>query len=565
MCFSEKYAIQENKSDNLLETLLLNRGLDPEDAWDFLHPKWENQHDPFEMLNMDKVVERIWQAIAQEEKVVVYSDYDADGIPGAVILTDFFKKIAFENYEVYIPNRNTEGFGLNARACEGFIENEVALLITIDCGISNLREVGLLSARGVEVIVTDHHLPASEGLPECLILNPNQGPCAYPCKDLCGSGVVFKLVQALLQRPPTSLEGSLAEKLQGIPEGWSKWLLDMVGIATICDMVPLVGENRIFSYYGLKVLHKSRRSGLQKLLQLGRLNQSMLTAQDLAFTIGPRINAASRIAEPSIAFRALSDSGAEGVRAAEELEDLNRRRKTIVAQAAKKAYAKIDAAPESEVIVVGDPNWPLGIVGLIAGNIAERYKKPAFVWTRVGDLYKGSVRSGCTTSMHLLMENCSETFESFGGHAAAGGFVCTADHIHKLSECLSEAYQSIPQKEREKTAVEAIISIDEVHSENWNIITSLEPYGMANPRPLFVLQNIPVHMVRTFGSDSEHVSLSFRQSKGSLIQAIRFNFSGLGIKKPHVGDSLDLVVSFEMNTYHGASELRVRIEDIYRF
>lgn len=561
-----KYRLPDTReTQGLLETLLQNRGVALADKNNFLHPQWTNTatgiqggHDPFLMHNMQAVVDRLWLAIKRHESVVVYSDYDADGVPGAVIMTDFFQKVGFENYSVYIPNRNTEGFGLNTTACQKFIDDEVKLVITIDCGIADLNEIKQLQDSGVEVIVTDHHLPAVVGLPDCLILDPKQAECTYPFDELCGSGVIFKLVQAMLQHM----------KKLGDPdspiEGWEKWLLDMVGIATICDMVPLVDENRLFAHYGLEVLRKSPRSGLQKLLELARINPSILSTQDVGFSIGPRINAASRIAEPMIAFNALSQLDAESVAAAEELERLNRKRKTVTATAVKAAYKKIDNMPDGPVIVVGDTEWPLGIVGLIAGNIADRYGKPAFVWTRVGDRYKGSVRSGGSCSTHQLMDTCEEdTFESFGGHDAAGGFVCTADQIHQLQDKLNTAWDECPSYDIEKKSIEAVISIDDVTRDNWDVIRLLEPCGLGNPKPMFVIKDITPSNVRTFGSDGQHLSLSFKNSRGWIVNAIRFNYADLVPRVLSENDTITLIVTFEMNTYNGNSELRLRIEDMF--
>lgn len=567
--FSDKYTIlHDGPVDNLRDILLANRGVAPDEYDDFLAPRWEAQHDPFDMHNMSAVVERVHQAIEAGEHTVIYSDYDADGVPGAVILSDCFDRIGYANYTVHIPNRNTDGFGLNATAVEQFITDGVDLVITIDCGIADLAEISGLQEDGVDVIITDHHLPSPDGLPDCLVLDPKQPDCNYPFPDLCGSGVVFKLVQALLQHL-RSHSGPTTVKIDDIPEGWEKWLLDMVGIATICDMVPLVGENRVFAYYGLQVLRKSPRPGLQKLLALARANQRTLSAQDVAFSIGPRINAASRIGDPMTAYYTLRgtkndpDLIAQATASAEELERLNRRRKTVTAAAAKSAYKKIDAHPDSPVVVVGDTEWPLGIVGLIASNIAERYSKPAFVWTRVGDMYKGSVRSGGTCSIHTLMQQAPDAFVSFGGHDAAGGFVCDDSTIHNLSEYLSNAWEQSPQYTPEPAAVEAAITLDEVTHAHWQDIVALEPYGLGNTQPQFVFRDITVTAVRTFGKEGNHLSLSFTAASGRRINAIRFNHEQLlGDALPQNGDSLTLVATFDLNTYNGASELRLRIEDI---
>ena len=554
----DKYLLPEQTDKTLLETLLFNRDIDPKDKDNFLHPKWTENHDPFTMLNMQAVTDRIWSAVKNDESILIFSDFDADGVPGAVVFSDFFKKIDYTNYSVFIPNRNTDGFGLNQKACEQFIADGVQLLVTIDCGISDLACITQLQSGGIDVIITDHHLPSPQGLPDCLILDPKQPDCAYPFPDLCGSGVIFKLVQALVQNTDQITKRDIT-----LPEGWEKWLLDMVGVATVCDMVPLVDENRIFAYYGLQVLRKSPRTGLRALLLLARINQSQIVTQDLGFGIGPRINAASRLGDPMTAFRALSETGAAGEAAAQELEVLNKRRRTKVATAVKAAYKKADAAPDASVIVVGDTEWPLGIVGLIAGNLADKYERPAFVWTRVGDTYKGSVRSGGTCSINELMKTAAaDTFTSFGGHAAAGGFVCDDSQIHKLQDALTTAFANSKAYKPELKKIDAYITADDVTRENWDTVSAMEPYGLGNPAPLFIMKDVVLSGVRTFGKEHNHLSLSFKNTRGWNINAIRFNHASIIDTLPQVGDTITLVVVMEMNTYNGASELRLRIEDI---
>ena len=242
---------------------------------------------------------------------------------------------------------------------------------------------------------------------------------------------------------------------------------------------------------------------------------------------------------------------------------LNKQRKTIVATASKAAYKKIDMAPDGPVIVVGDTDWPLGIVGLIAGTVSSKYNKPAFVWTRVGNQYKGSVRSGGTCSINELMTHAADdTFVSFGGHAAAGGFVCNDHQIHTLGEKLNNAWENCPSYEGEKKQIDAVITPDDVVRDNWDIVKNLEPYGLGNPAPLFGLENIEVAGMRLFGVGDKHLSLSFRNSRGITVNAIRFNYASLTDQVPQTGDMVNLVVAMEMNTYNGASELRLRIEDI---
>ena len=357
----------------LLGHLLFHRGIKTRDeAERFLKPSYERDlHDPFLILNMKKAVDRILKAVAQDEKIVIYGDYDCDGIPGSVVLHDFFKKIGYKNFSVYIPHRHLEGYGLNIKAVEKFAEEGTKLLITVDCGITDVAEVERANELGVDVIITDHHLPQAEVPKAYAILNSKQEEDTYPFDMLCGAGVAFKLVQALLKS---------GKDLWNIKEGWEKWLLDVAGISTIADMVPLHGENRALAYYGLKVLQRTSRPGLLKLFSKARVNLSELTETDVGFTIGPRINAASRMGVPINALNLLSttDEVEAGVMA-DYLESKNNERKRTVLKMMTQVEKMMASDQGLSVIVVGDKSWPPGVVGLAASKIVERYKRPAFV------------------------------------------------------------------------------------------------------------------------------------------------------------------------------------------
>ena len=299
----EKVSKELVKYPEILRKLLFYRGIKTEKEADiFLNPVYEENYDPYLMKDMDIAAERILKAIDKKEKIIIYSDYDADGIPGAVILHDFFKKINYNNFENYIPHRVLEGFGLNDEAIDEFAKKGVDLIITIDCGIGDVEEAEKIKKHKIDLIITDHHLPRisknnKEELPHALaILNTRQSKCKYPDKNLCGAGVVFKLVQAIIKKH--------SEKFD-LKEGWEKWLLDMVAIGTISDMVPLIGENRLFAHYGLKVLRKSPRFGLQRLLSIVKIDQKNIIEDDISFMISPRINAASRMGLPEDAFNLL--------------------------------------------------------------------------------------------------------------------------------------------------------------------------------------------------------------------------------------------------------------------
>lgn len=569
--FEKKYSIFKiNEKDEkklmeffspFLSKLLLARGIDTKKkANDFLDISWDKMLDPFLFSDMDKVVERILEAISKKQKIVIFSDYDADGIPGGVVLYDFFKKIKYENFSNYIPDRNKEGFGLNFNIIEKWKENNVDLVITIDCGIADVDESKKMSAHGIDLIITDHHKGKDE-LPEAIGIINHQSDDSYPEKFLCGSGVVFKLIQALIVR---GKEKEIPEFLE-IREGWEKWLLDMVGTATICDMVPLKGENRILAHYAKTVIGKSSRDGLLAILSAGGMNKNKISCDDIAFTIGPRINAAGRLEHPDFAFNALSKRGVEGIAHAKELEKINRKRKTLVAGLMRKVYARLDKRDIGNVVVIGDKEWPLGIVGLIASKISEKYKVPAFVWTEFDNKkVKGSVRSNGEVSIHSLMSESSDSFSSFGGHEMAGGFEIELDKIHFLEENLNKNYSKAKKVKKQLEKIDLKISIDDVNWNSMNEIKKLSPFGMDNLKPKFLLENLEIFKVKLFGKNSEHLELIFKNSRGQWITAIRFFYEDSLEKKDFKeGEKINLVTTFEENNFLGKNELRLKMEDIF--
>jgi len=424
----------------LLRTILEKRGIKTiAEADIFLNPKYERDfHDPFLMKDMEKACVRIFEAIEAKEKIVVYADYDCDGIPGAVILNDLFsiisgsisggKKVPYKNLEIYIPGRNSEGYGLNLPAIKQFAKKGVKLLITIDLGITAVSEIAQAEVDGIDVIVTDHHLPHMTLPRACAILNPKVD--AYPEKMLCGAGVVFKLVQGFVKK---------YGEFYKINTGWEKWLLDMAGLATLSDLVPLLGENRAMAYFGVKVLKKSPRPGLQKLLAKMKIEQKYLTEDDIGFMVVPRLNAASRMDDPMKAYELLSteDEVKAGV-ITDHLSKINDDRKTMVAGIMREVNKKFEKREMKEVIVIGNPQWRVGVLGLVASKISDEYKKPVFVWGKdENDFIKGSCRSDGSVSVVELMTETREFFMEFGGHEFAGGFTVQNEKIHFLEEaCL---------------------------------------------------------------------------------------------------------------------------------
>ncbi|MFA5841481.1 MAG: single-stranded-DNA-specific exonuclease RecJ [Candidatus Paceibacterota bacterium] len=541
--------------------LLYNRGIKTSEAAEkFLNPDYERDvYDPFLILNMDKAVERIIRATETEEKIVIYGDYDCDGIPGSVVLHDFFKKIGYKNFSNYIPHRHKEGYGLNNGAIEKFAKDGVSLIITVDLAIANVEEVAYAENLGINVIVTDHHLP-QEKIPQAYaVINSKQAGDTYPDNMLCGAGVAFKLVQALLKKKGKEWE---------VPEGWEKWLLDMAGLSTIADMVPLVNENRAIAYYGLKVMRKSPRAGFVKLLRKMRVEQSSLTEDDVAFMIAPRINAASRMDIPIEAFRLLSTTDET---LADELSDhlhnLNDTRKGLVSSMIKEARKHVEERGIKDVIVIGNPNWKPGVIGLIAGKLVEEYGRPAFVWGREDSEHiKGSCRSDGTVNLVELMVAVEEGFFlNIGGHEFSGGFSVSHEKIHFLEEELLKAHKKVKKVTALPSGemIDCALTIDDVTEANYKTIERLAPYGVGNPKPAFLFSGAEIKEVSKFGKEKNHLKLIFENSKGVKISAIGF-FMDAGDYKMGVeaGAKINLIATIELSLFMRRPEIRLRIIDI---
>jgi len=572
----EKVTKELEKYPEILRKLLFYRNIkSAEEAEKFLNPVYNDNYDPFLMKGMTETTERILKAIENNEKIVIFSDYDADGIPGAVILHDFFKKIGYNNFENYIPHRVLEGFGLNDEAVDEFAKSNVKLIITVDCGITDTEEAKKIKKHKIDLIITDHHLPKilqnnKEDLPNAVaILDPKQSDCKYPDKNLCGSGVAFKLIQALIFKLST-FDFKDFRPEQPLP-GWEKWLLDMVAIATISDMVPLTNENRLFAYYGLKVLKKSPRLGLQKLLSITKIDQSNITEDDIGFMISPRINAASRMGKPEDAFNMLVAQNHEEASAyAVHLNKINDERKGIVAvmvKEIKKHWKEIDPEKKRKVLVAGNPEWKPSLLGLVANSLMDEHAGPVFLWGREeGKTLKGSCRSdGCVDIVEMMRE-CAELFDEYGGHKASGGFSVSLEKVDLLMNGLEIAYEkvSVSGENKEEIVADAVLNIDDVIPSLEKEINKLAPFGMDNPKPFFAFKKIEIAEVKIFGKKNEHMKLDFINSRGKKISAIAFfkkpeNFK-VNIEK---GEKIDLLANIEKSFFGGREELRLRIVEIF--
>ncbi len=569
----------------ILQTLLSKRGLNNDkEIKDFLNPSYDaHLHDPFLMYGMRTAVSRILNAISKGEKVAIYSDFDADGIPAGVILHDFFKKIGFDNFVNYIPHRDTEGYGFHKESINKLAEGDVNLIITVDVGITAVDAVKYANSLGIDVIITDHHELQSDQeseLPDALaILNPKQKHCKYPFKGLCGAGVAYKLVQALIVSGRASKDTvTVLQNIKNLPEGWEKWLLDLVAIATVADMVPLVGENRALTHWGLQVLHKSPRSGIKALCNKLRINQTMLNENDIGFSIAPRINAASRMDTPEIAFQLLSTNDINEAEAlASKLESLNNKRKGAVAAIVKQAKSKVtdmlsmlsvsDDLPN--VIVTGDPKWSPALVGLASGSIADSLGRVACVWGRDGSgKLKGSCRSGSSgNSIVEMFKSAGDKLLHYGGHNAAGGFAVSEDNIHTLSAILNKAMNIVVEKNVAGPAKAAESDI-EITLQNANNLTYIElsqlaPFGIGNPKPIIKIKTVTVSSIRHFGKDQNHIEIYIKDSGGYSRKASKFFATSSSFTKDVAeGATVDLLVNLEESAFAGRRSLELRIIDV---
>lgn len=547
--------------DELIDKLLESRGIKTkEEKEKFLNPNYENGlFDPFLMQDMERACVRIFEAMEAHEKIVIFSDYDCDGIPGGVILHDFFKKINYNNFTNYIPDRHTEGYGLSIDAIKVFESEGVKLIITVDLGTTNVAEINEAQILGIDVIVTDHHIPP-EVLPSAFaILNPKLGN--YPDPMLCGAGVAFKLVQGMVNK---------YGEYYKIKVGWEKWLLDMAGLGTIADMVPLVNENRTLAYFGLSVLRRSPRPGLQKLLSISKIDQENINEDDVGFMIAPRINVAGRMDSPRRAFAMLASTDVGiGNEEATFLSKLNDERKSIVAKIMKDVHKTISKREEKEIIVIGNPSWRVGLLGLVASKIVETYNVSAFVWGREGTedgaYIKGSTRSNGNLHVHDLMESVKDIFEDFGGHEQAGGFSISETNIHILEEKLLENFEKNNRLIKEDLKIDAELSPDNVDEKLMRSILKLAPFGMGNPKPVFVFKNVLLADVALFGKEKNHLKILIARENsgnGKPLEAIAFfktteDFK-INLKK---GERVNIVGNLEQS-FFGMSSIRLRIVDI---
>ncbi len=568
----KSYRVRERLHEELLPHLMLARGVGESEHDAFLTPDFErDSHDPFLLPDMGKAVERIIAAKNSGEKIAVWSDYDCDGIPGGVLLIDFFRSIGVTAAH-YIPDRHAEGYGLNNDGLAELAAQGVTLVITVDLGTTDVEPITFANSKGIDVIVTDHHLvlpaegasrspsgeDASAGLllpPAYAVINPKRPDSHYPFDGLCGAGVAWKLAQAIQQ------------KGKFLNDGQEKWLVDLAALGTLSDMVPLVGENRMLARFGLLVMRSPqisrRRPGLAALFTLLRIKPELLTEDDIGFMVAPRINAASRMGTPRTAARLLGAQDKDtALELARELQALNDERKGLVASTVKEVNKRLAmGSVESPVIVMGSTHWRPGILGLVANSVAEAHGKPVFLWGREGgELVRGSVRGAAGINVVELMATAKDIFEDYGGHTASGGFSVSETRVHELPARLSAAYEAVASREliKEEVLVDRELALGEVpraHRE----LKKLAPFGVGNSKPLFMFPRVAVSGARMFGKQQNHLEVMLGRGN-ERVAGISFFFNPESFtKKTLEGETADIVGHVETD-WRG--QPRVRIVDI---
>lgn len=539
--------VKKRHITNLLASILVNRGIiDGEKINVFLNPTRKDFYNPFLMPDMEIAVKRIVKAIENKEKIMIYGDYDADGITSITVLKKYLNEIGLKTGE-YIPNRLNEGYGLNKDAISKIYNDGYRLMITVDCGISGLEEVEYANSLGIEIIITDHHEPA-EKLPEAIaVIDAKRKDNKYPFNQLAGVGVVFKLIQAI------STELKLEEK------EYLKYL-DLVCIGTISDIVPLVDENRVIAKLGLKLIEKTKNIGLKTLLNIADLKK--IDSNAISFGVAPRINACGRMGfqEEALQLFLTEDSG-EATKIAKRLVQFNQERQAKEKQIFEEVIEKIEKDDkDKKCIVLAEENWHHGVIGIVASKITEIYYKPSILICLEGDKGKGSGRSVPGFDLYTALTKCSDYIEKFGGHSMAIGITIKKENFEKLKETIEKYAQ-----ESNISDIMPIINIDkEINLKNINIeevksLELLEPFGEANKMPLFLLRNLKIDSIRAL-SGGKHLKLTLKQDN-NIVDAIGFNMGDLS-KEYLLGDKVDVVGTIEINSFGNKENIQINLKDI---
>ena len=541
----EKY-----KLNRLLSILLTNRKITEEtEIAKFLNPKRSDFYDPFGMPDMEKAVERILKAIENKEQIIIYGDYDVDGITSVTVLKSFLEERGIQ-VNVYIPNRLNEGYGLNKTAMEEIAKQENKLMITVDCGITAVEEVEYAKKFGIETIITDHHEPAEE-LPKAIaVVDAKRKDNKYECRNLAGVGVVFKLIQAL------------SIKLGLDPKEYLKYL-DIVCVGTISDIVPLTDENRVIVKLGLKLVEQTKNLGLKEILQ--SCGYSKINSTTISFGVAPRINACGRMGHQEEALNLLLSKEENEVKGlTQKINEYNKTRQEIEKNIYNEAIEQIEkeGLDTQNTIVVSGKGWHHGVIGIVSSKITELYFKPSILLCEEDGECKGSGRSIPGFDLHEALMECNDTIEKFGGHAMAVGININKEKVEEFKE---EFEKIAKEKDVDKIIpilnLDAEIKLDDVNKEMVDSLKELEPFGEANKMPIFAFRNLKIDSIRSL-SDGKHLKLSVKDNK-NIINAIGFNMGALA-DIYRIGDRVDIAGNLEINSFNGVDSIQINIKDIMK-
>lgn len=517
-----------------------------EEARRFLHPRLEDLWEPARMKDMDRALARIRTAVQNRERIAVYGDYDCDGVCATSILYLCLRELGAD-VQYYIPDRFEEGYGLNVEAIRRLRDRDVRLIISVDTGITGVKPAEAAREWGMDLIITDHHRPP-EQLPRAYaVINPKQPNCPYPDKDLCGSGIAFKIAQGLLGRIPTEF-------------------LDLAAVATVADLVPLLGENRILVRFGLEQLQAPRRPGLKALIEAAGLHGRPLTSGHLGFQIGPRLNAAGRLETAEAAVRLLTtDDAEEAKRCAEHLNRLNRERQILCDEIAAAALEQVEHNPqwrEHRSLVLAGEGWNPGVIGIVASRIVEQHNRPTLVVAVDGETAKGSARSIPGFDLYAGLKEIEDLFEKFGGHTMAAGFSLPASRIGELRERFAAVAASKLADEdlRPRVVCDAEVPLDRIDLSLADTLAALEPHGFGNPAPRLFVRDVPLLQCRTLGAESQHLKMVVGVSDRPLTvlgwgRGADIRLLARGVRSVH------LVVRVGVNEWNGRREVQMELED----
>lgn len=543
--------------DPVLASLLVTRGVHTfEEARSFFRPSLSALHDPFLMKDMDLAVARLEKAVASQEKILVYGDYDVDGTTAVALVYSFIRRLT-SSVDFYIPDRYDEGYGVSKKGIDWASDNGFTLIITLDCGIKAIDKVKYAEDKGIDLIICDHHLPEEEIPAAAAVLDPKREDCTYPFDELSGCGVGFKLVQAYSQKNGLPFESLLP-------------LLDLLVVSIASDLVTVVGENRVLAHFGLKRLNEEPRIGLQAMINLANLEQGHVTIDDIVFKIGPRINAAGRMESGRLAVELLTAETEEAaVTIGSQINDNNNERKSIDREITKAALDMVQdgtcCSSENAVIVYG-PDWNKGVVGIVASRLVEAYYKPAFVLTKSNGFVTGSARSVRGFDLYEAISSCADLLENYGGHIYAAGLTLREENLPEFVRRIDKYVGEHISDEMATPIVDvdSEINFSQITPKFFRILKQFQPFGPGNSAPVFLTKNVyDDGNGRKVGPGGQHLKLELIQESQPYhqISAIAFNMASL-FEHIRNGNPIDICYSVVENYYRGNSTIQLRIKDM---